>query len=328
MPTERITAIFMPRPTERRAGTEPNLPQPGSTMRLRLERVDGDDLLVRTDDGQAMRLVGHGRLLTRHQIGEFIQAQVLANSPRLSLSVADANTTATSQTTQKPAAAAPQTLDTAAMRADQLAMRQVTLPSTNAVDLAASWRAQLLANLEQKSAPSAPALPMALLAQDEKRSLPPLPGSADRWLFPLFGWGGLPVMLRLLEPEPDDAAPGRRPQSGTALYIEFELPGAGRVAIQVQLAVGGIFLTLAVEREPTMRLVREALPQIAAALAAAELRLRRCTLIRGLPGNGGLNNWTGTPHVPPGSALSPPLFRAATEVMQALLAKADRTVLQ
>ncbi|MBS1190294.1 MAG: hypothetical protein H6R10_2086 [Rhodocyclaceae bacterium] len=322
MALERIAAPFSALPAGRHSGNGSGRPMVGETLQLALAGTAGDDLLATTPDGEPLRLAGLGRLAGGLAPGDILQVRVLATVPQLRL-----------QLLEPPSRSRPDTAglapgeEPAAMRPDQLALRQIARPLPDAAALAMAWRTRLLAGLASLADPRGPrpalGLALALLGADpavtpgEPPSLSPA-AVAERWFYSTYAWAGQPVVLRLLDRE-DEEPPASRRRPGTAvLRLEFDLPGLGHVAVQVELAAGGVVLALFLENGDAVRQVREALPAIAAALAGGDLPLRRCRLEQGRPGTEPAAAWGGPVQAAPGAALPLPLFRAAAEVMVAL----------
>ncbi|MES1161705.1 MAG: flagellar hook-length control protein FliK, partial [Rhizobacter sp.] len=136
-----------------------------------------------------------------------------------------------------------------------------------------------------------------------------------RWLFPAYAWAGLHVMLRLVEPDDEPPRPPRRRRGPMALRIEVDAPSLGGIELHLQLLGQGIALVFFVERHAALAVVRQAVPTIAQALAAAGLRLLRCGVVRGLPPLTGTTRLDAWPAGVSAAAVLPPLlFRAAAEV--------------
>lgn len=206
-----------------------------------------------------------------------------------------------------------------------------------AATLAAAWRAQVLTTPPQRRFPgagpagpggmqapatAAAALPWSTLEFPLLGGTPapaPAPVLPERpgWL--LQAWDGRPLVLRLVEPEPEEP-PAAGPARGLpALRLAVELPRLGRIVVQLQLAAGGVWLAMAVEREASLPWVQAALPALTQALSQAGLRLLRWRLERG-SGHG--SAFANLPlQLPPSATLlAPALFRAAAELVLVLQA--------
>jgi len=268
-------------------------------------------------------LVNGGQGLSR---GDVLLVQVQSTTPRLELGLFDV--------IARPAAGRSALFDTlsapaqeplpAAMRSDQLALRQLTWRLPEPLALATQWRLLVLNTLAQtapKAHPAAAATtaftePPLQAAMREAAPSPLLP-IPDRWLYPAYAWGGLHAMLRVLEADSDPPPPPRRRQGRSlALRLEVDIPGLGRIAVLVQLADDGVQLLIFVEEPDALPRVRDVLPVLSSALELADLQLVRCRLVQGQPAPARapvLMNES-TP-VPAAAWLSPPLFRAAAEVV-------------
>jgi hypothetical protein len=291
--------------------------QAGELLQLAFSETLGDDLLAATADGRSMRLMGIGSLAQQLSEGDVLLVRVLAGSPNLELEVFG--------TLPRSGASAPQMsgwpTEQAAMRVDQLVMRQIAWQAPDPVALAANWRA--LVHGRWRSEGARPASAAELLASgygrmdatgDDEATQFPLPPQADRWTFPVYAWGGLQLMLRLVEAEDgDEGSPASRRLRRFALRIELRLPGLGRVTMQVRSIVGGIELTLAAERAEALAPLRDLVPDMAAAMTRADLRLVRCHLAHGtLPQESAPSLAL---QAGPAPVVAPGLFRAAAEVV-------------
>lgn len=190
---------------------------------------------------------------------------------------------------------------------DPLALRQVHgAAPDDAAALAVAWRAEIAQRLRSASAE----IPGAASPAAASPVWPP-------------AWLGLPVALSLAIPLPDeDEQPGHPLPPGLrrapALRIVVDLPRLGRVAAQLQLAVGGITLLLACMRREAAPALHQVLPALAAALRDAGVALLRCSVQVGGLG-GATTSAVPLGVLPPGSLLPPALFRAATAVVLALV---------
>lgn len=239
--------------------------------------------------------------------------------------------------------------------------------SAPAAPLAAAWRAQVLSGdrglaraaepargPRPAAAPPAwataefPALALLPLAASQAMaaqhaalgtSPPGLPAGAtplalpgltpDKLGYLLHAWNGLPVALRLVEAEPEDAQPLPQQAGLPALRLALALPTLGRLVLQMQLAHGGVWLAVAVEEASALPYVQAALPAITSALGQAGLRLLRWRLERGA-GHGAAFNNPPLQLPPTAVLLAPALFRAAAEIVLVLqqvelLAAAEKT---
>lgn len=326
MAIEKISATVAAQPAQRDASPDHRLPAQGDTVQVALDKVEGDDLLVTADGRLPLRLAGLAHLAGELAPGDMLLMRVLTTSPRLTLSLID---TLTGSDAANSAANGGTgfALETSSMRADQLALRQIAWPRPVPESLATAWRTQVLAGFEQKAQHSAAAgLPLSLLAViDHQARLPndtaAAPGNVDRWIFPAFGWGGLPVLLRLIDADPEQSRTPRR-QRAVTLRLEFDLPGFGRVSAQIRLSGVEVALELVVE-DNAVQMVRDTLPAIAAALVRIGLRIHSCQVMRGSGNETALPSWSASDMTLVRQALTPALFRAGAEVMLALSAAAS-----
>lgn len=321
---EKITAVASVPQTKRDPGADARFPAAGETIRLSLDAVAADHLLATTPDGLALRLNGLGRLAGEMIPGDLLLLRVVATEPSLTLSLVD------KISASAPASVPDAAMEPAAMRADQLAWRYVRLPVPDAATLAASWRAQVLHGLEHTSTSGEQQASAVFIAglreagatlrQDPALAKPQVP---DYWMFALNGWTGAPVLLRLLDDDTDtDDMPKMRRQRMAILRLELDLPEQGRIAVQVQLAGGGICLTFEVLQDSALDFLRSTLSDLVEALARAGLPVRRLRLGHAQTGAGAP---AGTAHVSTWSSAMLPasLFRAAAEVTLALSSAAS-----
>ena len=309
------------------AGARQDLPRPGELLLLIFDSLVGNDLLVRTETGLSLRLPGMSHLLRDMQLADRLLARVLATEPQLVLELQTRSPRSGPTQTQPPAPAAMS--ESPAMRLDQAVLRQISWRMPSAAELAASWRASayerwIPASTVYEPSGEQPRLPPLLLSRPAGFAEPaaPQPSSVDRWLLPVYAWGNVPLMLRLVEADEEDtpALPPRR-RRPLALRLELVSAALGRIVLQVQSLSGGILLAIAVEEPASAPAVRDALPAITAAIARAGLRIVRCRLTRGPAAIVRLRDEPVAPsraHVA-AEALSPGLFRALAEAAVILL---------
>lgn len=318
MAVDRISAVAQALPLQARgAGGRQRVPAAGETMHLTYAETVGDDLLVATSDGRTLRLTGLAAVGQELTDGDVLLVRVLRNSPDLELELFG------SVSRQGRPAMTPMSAEQAAMRFDQAALRQISWRSPDPAVLATSWRALVHGQWRGEALHETPAglgagayLPFVSDPVREMTSGGCAP--VERWAFPVYAWGGLPMMLRLVGADPDEArATPRLRTRAMALRLDLTLPGMGRVTVQVQWISGGIQLSLAAEDANALEYLRERLPEMATALARCGLQLLRCRLNQGLPG---LEANT-LPALPqgPAAAVPPGLFRAAAEVIVLLV---------
>jgi hypothetical protein len=225
----------------------------------------------------------------------------------------------------------------AALRLDQRALQQIAwrVPDTERLGLA--WRSTLLQAADTRNAASehalvALALPAgAPLAASGDAAAPLLartaagvPAELPGWIN-VYAWGGMRTSLGVFALDADEPGPParrRRARIG-ALRLALEVPGLGRIHACLHLFGGGIALDLGAQSAALMQHVRERLPALATAFGRAELPLARCRLIdlAGLERGGQAATGLGA-----AQALSPTLFRAATELWAVLAPPLAATV--
>jgi len=325
MAIEKITATVAAKPVQRNTSHTPRLPVQGDTLQAALDKVEGEDLLVTADGGLPLRLAGMARLLNELAPGDMLLMRVLTTSPRLTFSLI--NTLPRDPAGNGAAGTGANfASESSSMRTDQLALRQIAWPRPAPESLATAWRTQVLAGIEQKTLQPAAGLPLSLLAAiDHQARLPgdtaAMPGSSDRWLFPAFGWGGSPVLLRLIDADPDQPRVPRK-QRAVALRLEFDLPGFGRASAQIRIIGLEVDLELAVN-ENAVQMVRNSVPALASALARIGLRIHRWRVTLSGKNDTALPAWSASDMLLVRQALSSTLFRAGAEVMLALIEAAS-----
>jgi hypothetical protein len=328
MALERVAAIGVATPVRNPTGTGSRRPATGETIEFTFEMAAADELIATNAEGVQFKLAGLGSLAADLTAGDVLLMKVLATSPRLELVLFD---TAARPGAQARASAVPADRsgmpafenEQAAMRPDQVAwLRQMVWRPPDTASMATSWRALMLGQLERQAAQREPGI--------------------DPWTLAAFAWGGLRVKLRVLPPDPDAKPPTRyRDAAPLTLRIVLALPRLGGVTVQLQLAADGVLLDLAAEHAEALQPLRNLMPTIVAALARIDLRVLRCRLARGLPNGISWNpaarpaitspttSASATPaaaarspqaRIPPETALSPILFRAAAEVVAVLSA--------
>ena len=206
--------------------------------------------------------------------------------------------------------------DSSAMQLNQLFFtRQLVWQPPDAAQLAASWRVMVKTYGEQYAALQEHArgqhLPGNLfMAEPQPATRPSLPLDTEAWRFAVYGWGGQRLLLRVLPGGDTDDVPRKR-YGKVALRIELLIDDVGRVVIQMEPAQDGVLLELAADDELAVAHLRRLLPEIAACVRQAGLRLLRCRLNRALHGQ---PVHGGYPMQAAASALSLPVFQAMAEV--------------
>lgn len=211
--------------------------------------------------------------------------------------------------------------DSSAMQVNQLFFtRQLVWQPPDAAQLAASWRVMVKTYGEQYAALQEQArgqhVPGNLFMAEQQPALlregarPPLTVDSEAWRFAVYGWGGQRLLLRVLASDEDEETTPRR-RGKVALRVELRIAGIGRVVIQMEPSGDGVLLELAADEEAALRHLRLALPEIAAAVRRAGLRVLRCRLNRQLHAQRVHGNY---PMQAGAASLSLSLFRAMAEV--------------
>ncbi|XAH22459.1 hypothetical protein AAFF27_20955 [Xylophilus sp. GW821-FHT01B05] len=303
-------------------------PAAGETMQLRYAEAVGEALRADTAQGLSLWLSGAGAWSRSLSPGDVLLVRILKAEPRMEVELLS----------QAPSGGAPAKppageQEPAAMRWDQAGMQSLALHKPDTAMLAATWQALLRrhgqslqvprSNESTASTGAGGLVPIATAAQPEALELM---GSAlvKPWLFPVYAWGGLPLMVRVFEAHGQDAlrwvrSPGRRRLGLVVLRLELSLAGLGHVLMQVHApAPGAIAFLLHVDSEAALPLLRQALSPLVVALARAGLRLVRCRLSAGPVG--AAYGWAVRP--PPwgdAMALTSDVFRAASEAVTLLV---------
>jgi len=291
VPATRRTQAVQSRPDDAR-----KLPAAGETVLLTCDELAGDDLVMKTENGVSLRLTGVSWLSSQLRSGDTLPVRVVATHPVLELELYGPPTREASTVGGPAAGSALNMSRHSAMRLDQAELRTISwrLPSARA--LASVWRA---------------------LAQ-ERWSKPA--SGADPWMIPVYALGGVQILLRMVEPDPEvRPRPSRR--RPLAVRLELTHPTLGAILIELRWMPGGVHLALAVEQPAAVQPVRDALPGVAAAMATANLRLACVSLVQGAAAVARLRS---APVPLPQRAfetemLSPGLFRAAAETAVLLL---------
>jgi hypothetical protein len=321
---ERISAIVHSRPTPSRA--EQQLPVAGESLLLTYKDSSGAHLLATMGNGLALRLAGLDRWRGDLQPGDTLRVKVLASDPVLELELEGAPVRSASSNTDAADAGTAAMTRHAAMRLDQAVLRQMAWQAPNAAALALSWRELAQGRWGGRgSLPDAGEAPLAAPTtmlgpapfREPVSTLPP--PNLGRWLFPVYAWGGMQMLLGLMQGE--EEKPASRPPRRRSLALRLEMTPAalGRIVLFASWQSSGLELRIVVEQSESVQLVREALPLVTAALSRAGLHPVRLRLQQGSAAASG--------HYPPGAApthkagLTLPLssFRALAEASVVLL---------
>lgn len=324
MKLDRISAVVHMRPALSQAGER--LPRPGESLLLTYNDSQGGDLLATTSNGLALRLAGLSRWQRELQPGDTLRVRVLASDPVLELEVEGKPVSSAASDGEAADSGTSGMTRHAAMRLDQAVLRQMAWQAPNAAALALSWRdlaqgrwSGRMPTSDATGEPSA-ALPTTMLGpapfREPASTLPP--PMTDRWLFPVYAWGGMQMMLGLVQRE--EESPRRRPGRGGILVLRLELSpvALGRIVLHAHWQPGGVELQIAVEQAESVQLVREALPAITAALARAGLKLARLRLTQGHAAVAKVRDVPQT-YGSSGQILSLTLFRTLAETAVVLL---------
>lgn len=322
MSIDRISPAVQTIPTRPRAddGRAP-LTEKGQTLRLGFERAVGDDVLVSDERGLALRLAGLARHVRDFVPGEVLLLRVLATAPRLELEFLG---TSAAPKTALVGGATFAPAEIAAMRLDQTVAQRISWLLPDAAALATAWYLKLR-NAGRPGGEAARLLLPAPAGAAHAPSAPALQGTFERWIVPVFAWGGLPAQLRLL---PFGEVEDREEGSVTpaiALRIELALPGLGSVSIQVVVRAGAVRLVLGAADGATLGALRDAVPAIEDALGAAGIPLADASVVHARPRVGlakELSDAQAQQLASIAATLTPGPFRAVAEVVVVLLSLA------
>lgn len=328
MKMDRISAVVHSRPAQARTGEERS-PAPGESLLLTYSDAEGADLVATMSNGTALRLVGPGRWQRDLQPGDMLRVRVLASEPMLELELDGAPIRSASSNADAADADASSMNRHAAMRLDQAALRQMAWQAPNAAALALSWRDLARqrwggrVSMHEMAGETSAATLTTMLGpapfREPSSALPP--PLLERWLLPVYAWGGMQMLLGLVENEEEDGSSARpRQRRSAALRLELAPAALGRVVLQVHWLPGGIELLIAVEHPEAAQHVHDALPIITAALSRAGLRLTRFRLRQGSAAVSMLRDAPGPSHANfADQAASLALFRALAEAAVVLL---------
>lgn len=264
MNIDRVTAASLA-PQRQPARDSAQRPAVGEHIALRYEGRDEHGVTLRRDHGGSLRMPAPGAWAQGLSVGDLVWMRVLATEPSLELEFI---------------APRPGTLGTAAspdelpaMRLDQAALRihQWKLPSP--VELAAAWRVILtsrhmdlglqgLALLERQ--------PLALPGPHTSTAAPAPQEQTEpgHWSFHLYAWGGMSVALRVAARSLwERRRPPRAPEEAQGIEVALSLPqGGGPITVQLLCVRGGLAMALIPRQPQVTPLLRELLPELAAAL--------------------------------------------------------------
>jgi len=300
-------------------------------MQLRYAEAVGDALRADTAQGLSLWLSGAATWGRSLLPGDVLLVRILKAEPRMEVELLSRAPGA--GTSARPEAGEG---EAAAMRWDQAAMQSLARHQPDTAMLAATWQA-LLRRHGQSMQPvrladsppggAAGPMPAAPAAAGTMLTTIPVPvdGSLPKpWLFPLYAWGGLPLMARVFQAHGHgnlrwDRVPHRRRSLPVVLRLELSLAGLGHVLIQVHApAPGAIAFLLHVDSEAALLPLRQALSPLVGRLSLAGLMLVQCRLTAGPAG--AAQGWAVRP--PPWAdamALTSDVFRAASEAVTLLV---------
>jgi len=321
MALERIANVTQARPLSGREGSARQASvSAGDTLQLAYADTLGEDLLVIGRDGRRLRLSGLGALGGELSEGDMLLVRVLRNAPSIELELLGSVTRS-----GRDGEPVLREAEQAAMRLDQAVMRQIAWRAPDAAVLANTWRALVSGQWREQLAQQANAeagYSFSFQGTPASNGEQRMSSASERWAFPVYAWGGLPILLRVVHADPDERRdPGKHQMRSLAVRIEFELPGLGRILLQVQWLVGGVQLSLFASEATALAHIRNALPSISTAFSVAGLRMLKCRLNLGMPDfNAGVVGSSVPQHQGPAESVAPALFRAAAEVVVLLMA--------
>jgi len=212
--------------------------------------------------------------------------------------------------------------ETLSMQPNQLfSLRQMVWHNPDTNTLAASWQVMVRTYGEQRA---------ALMQQHEGRHVPSslfmtepplqmqrpnhgLVSELDAWRFAVYAWGAEKLTLRVIARDPgqEEGPDQRRRRPRVALRLELNLPGVGKVAVQMEPAEGGIVLEIAAQSNDGIQHMRGLLPHLATIIAGCGLQIVRARLMRELSP---LTSFENNPTRTQVGLLTAPLFKAMAEV--------------
>lgn len=286
MNIDRVTAASL---TPQRHPARDGAPRPavGEHIALRYEGRDEHGVTLRRDRGSSLRMPAPGAWAQGLSVGDMVWMRVLATEPSLELEFV-APRPGTPGTAVSPD-------ELPAMRLDQAALRihQWKLPSP--VELAAAWRVILtsrhmdlglqgLALLERQ--------PLALPGPHTSAAAPAPQEQAEpgHWSFHLYAWGGMSVALRVAAKSLwERRRPPRAAEEALGIEVALSLPQGGPITVQLLCVRGGLAMALIPRQPQVTPLLRELLPELAAALGrlgAPLVKVQLGTPLAPLPAGG------------------------------------------
>ncbi len=270
MKVERISAIVDARALG--GARDQALPPAGESLLLTIGDADGAGAVATLANGMALRLAGLERWRGALRPGDTLRVRVLSSDPVLELEMEGAPTRARADLDADDATSMSHQR---AMRLDQAVLRQIAWQAPNAAALATSWLALAQTHwgnptVREGGEGVAPTTMMGTAPFREPPTVLPAP-TLERWALPAYVWGGVHMLLGLVElAQERQARRERRP--APMLRLELAPAALGRIVLHAFHGASGVQLLIAVERKETAPLIRDALSLIVSALARAGVR--------------------------------------------------------
>lgn len=311
MNIDRVTAVSL---TPQRHPARGGAPQSavGEHIALRYEGRDEHGVTLRRDRGATLRLPPQGAWAQGLSVGDMVWMRVLATEPSLELEFVAPRPPGA----MPGAAVSPDELP--AMRLDQAALRAYQWKLPSPAELAAAWRV-ILASRHMDTGLQGLALlerpPLALPGPHTNAAAPAPQEHVEpgHWRFHLYAWGGLSVALRVAAKSLwERRRPPRSAEESQGIEVALSLPQGSPITVQLLCVRGGVAMALIPRQPQVLPLLRELLPELAAALGrlgAPLVKVQLGTPLAPLP-VGGLSYRPG-----PSSSL---LLHAVAEVVSAV----------
>jgi hypothetical protein len=169
---------------------------PGERLLLKLAQAGEEAILAATSNGTTFRLAGLQQALGDLKAGDLLHVRVLASEPSLELEIEGAVPRRLDAGAEQRDNGSPLARQ-ASMRLDQAALRQIVWQKPDPAALAQSWRNLALARWGRPSATTEllqqpPTAAPVVIVQPPVREPPSVlpPPGLERWLFPVYAWGG------------------------------------------------------------------------------------------------------------------------------------------
>lgn len=325
MKLERISALVQARPLQGHA--DPRRPAPGESLLLTYGETTGEDQIATLSNGMTLRLAGFGRWQRELRPGDTLRVRVLSSDPVLELEV-ESGPIRNGARGELAGEEGPSAMSRhGAMRLDQAALRQMAWQAPDPAALARSWHDLALDRWGTRAAMRHYGgelhTPTTMLGPPPFREPATMSQATmlDRWLVPVYAWGGVQMMLGLIYREPRERKGKARRPRGPLLRLELTPPALGFVVLHVHWLIGGIELTISIEQPHAVKLVRDALPRMAQRLSEAGIALADLRLMQDDTSISRIDmaklRWRRTQLAPTRSSL--PLFRTLAETAVMLL---------